>query len=275
MATDSAGILPYRPAPAGPAVLPGQMGDAFPGTQERARRPVPKGEPGADEEPLAAAVREFAEELGCSPFAGTPQELGTVRQPGGKRRRYSRRQRTSTRTPTRPRTYRWRSVHPDLSRHLGVSCLSRERVLTCGSRTRAPRTVSRALTSASWRALWVPKNSATVAELRLRRHVSEPTPLLRRNRSSGGEDHVEASDANCAQRASTVASRLRSLEQTVTPFRGRQHECSRLAPVAVDRLSTQDSRRSTRRSQNGRFTQLRAASRDEMPCGCREPCYGP
>ncbi len=29
MATDSAGILPYRPAPAGPEVLLRQMGDAF------------------------------------------------------------------------------------------------------------------------------------------------------------------------------------------------------------------------------------------------------
>ena len=47
------------------------------------------------------------------------------------------------------------------------------------------------------------------------------TPWLRRNRSSDGEDHVEASDASCAQRASTVANRYRSLEQTVTPFRGR------------------------------------------------------
>jgi hypothetical protein len=29
MATDSAGMLPYLPAPAGPEVLPGQTGNAF------------------------------------------------------------------------------------------------------------------------------------------------------------------------------------------------------------------------------------------------------
>ena len=35
--------------------------------------------------PLAAAVREFTEELGTPPPSGTPAPLGTVRQPSGKR----------------------------------------------------------------------------------------------------------------------------------------------------------------------------------------------
>src|SRR5690242_4609491 len=46
---------------------------------------VPKGEHDPSEEPLAAAVREFREELGCPPPPGTLRNLGTVRQPSGKR----------------------------------------------------------------------------------------------------------------------------------------------------------------------------------------------
>ena len=49
------------------------------------------------------------------------------------------------------------------------------------------------------------------------------------------------------------------------PISRPEHECSRFAPVAVNQPSTQDTQRSTRRSQNGPFTQFRAASRDEMP----------
>lgn len=44
---------------------------------------IPKGEYAADEDPLAAAKREFEEETGFSP-QGNPAELGEVRQPGGK-----------------------------------------------------------------------------------------------------------------------------------------------------------------------------------------------
>lgn len=46
---------------------------------------VPKGEYDADEEPLAAARREFAEELGSPPPAGEPVDLGEIRQKSGKR----------------------------------------------------------------------------------------------------------------------------------------------------------------------------------------------
>lgn len=46
---------------------------------------VPKGEYAEGEEPLAAARREFAEELGTAPPPGEPIDLGEIRQKGGKR----------------------------------------------------------------------------------------------------------------------------------------------------------------------------------------------
>jgi predicted NUDIX family NTP pyrophosphohydrolase len=46
---------------------------------------IPKGEFGEDEEPLSAARREFAEELGAPPPAGEPLALGEIRQRSGKR----------------------------------------------------------------------------------------------------------------------------------------------------------------------------------------------
>ena len=46
---------------------------------------IPKGEYAAGEEPLAAARREFAEELGSPPPGGPFDELGEVRQKSGKR----------------------------------------------------------------------------------------------------------------------------------------------------------------------------------------------
>ncbi len=45
---------------------------------------IPKGEYEADEEPLTAARREFAEELGTEPPAGQTLDLGEVRQKSGK-----------------------------------------------------------------------------------------------------------------------------------------------------------------------------------------------
>ncbi len=56
------------------------------GPQGRRAWSIPKGEYGADEDPLAAARREFAEELGAPPPEDGPyRELGEVRQSGGKR----------------------------------------------------------------------------------------------------------------------------------------------------------------------------------------------
>ena len=45
---------------------------------------IPKGEYGPDEEPLAAARREFQEELGVAPPAGPVLDLGEIRQRAGK-----------------------------------------------------------------------------------------------------------------------------------------------------------------------------------------------
>ncbi|WP_435840034.1 NUDIX domain-containing protein [Streptomyces chilikensis] len=45
---------------------------------------IPKGEYDADEEPWAAALREFREELGLEPPDGPAVPLGEVRQAGGK-----------------------------------------------------------------------------------------------------------------------------------------------------------------------------------------------
>lgn len=46
---------------------------------------IPKGEYAANEEPLAAARREFEEELGSPPPPGEPTDLGEIRQKSGKR----------------------------------------------------------------------------------------------------------------------------------------------------------------------------------------------
>lgn len=45
---------------------------------------IPKGEYGLDEDPLAAARREFAEELGAPPADGEPIDLGEIHQRAGK-----------------------------------------------------------------------------------------------------------------------------------------------------------------------------------------------
>ncbi|HTU86418.1 MAG TPA: NUDIX domain-containing protein [Solirubrobacteraceae bacterium] len=45
---------------------------------------IPKGEYPDDEDPLAAALREFEEELGSAPPAGKPVDLGEIRQKSGK-----------------------------------------------------------------------------------------------------------------------------------------------------------------------------------------------
>ena len=45
---------------------------------------IPKGEYSFDEDPLAAARREFEEELGTAPPDGEAQDLGEIRQKSGK-----------------------------------------------------------------------------------------------------------------------------------------------------------------------------------------------
>ena len=85
MVVHSAGILLHRPGPSGPEVLLGHMGGPFWARKDDGAWSVPKGEHDPDEDPLAAAVREFAEELCSPPPPGEPASLGTVRQPSGKR----------------------------------------------------------------------------------------------------------------------------------------------------------------------------------------------
>jgi predicted NUDIX family NTP pyrophosphohydrolase len=81
----SAGILLHRAGPTGPLILLGHMGGPFWARKDAGAWSIPKGEHGADDDPLAAAVREFTEELGSPPPPGSPVPLGTVRQPSGKR----------------------------------------------------------------------------------------------------------------------------------------------------------------------------------------------
>jgi len=79
----SAGLLLYRAAAGGPEVLLAHMGGPFWARRDAGAWSIPKGEYD-DEEPLAAARREFAEELGVPAPDGDPVDLGSVRQSGGK-----------------------------------------------------------------------------------------------------------------------------------------------------------------------------------------------
>lgn len=80
----SAGILLFRRSSGGVEVLLGHMGGPFWARRDAGAWSVPKGEYELDEEPLAAARREFQEELGLPVPAGDLVELGSVTQSGGK-----------------------------------------------------------------------------------------------------------------------------------------------------------------------------------------------
>jgi predicted NUDIX family NTP pyrophosphohydrolase len=88
----SAGILLFRHTPEGPQVLLVHPGGPFWARKDDGAWSIPKGEYEAEDDPRAAALREFEEELG-SPLALADDsaaldsaliDLGTVRQPGGK-----------------------------------------------------------------------------------------------------------------------------------------------------------------------------------------------
>ncbi|WP_166348575.1 NUDIX domain-containing protein [Phytoactinopolyspora limicola] len=83
----SAGLLLFRRTSGELEVLLGHMGGPFWARRDEAAWSVIKGEHQADEEPLAAARREFQEELGVPP-PEVPHtalvDLGSVRQSGGK-----------------------------------------------------------------------------------------------------------------------------------------------------------------------------------------------
>ena len=84
MAKESAGILLYRIRDEVIDVLLVHPGGPFWAKKDAGAWTIPKGEIGVKEEPLGAAIREFAEETGTS-LAGDFQPLPTIRQAGGKR----------------------------------------------------------------------------------------------------------------------------------------------------------------------------------------------
>jgi len=81
----SAGLLVYRRgANGGLEVLIAHMGGPFWANKDDRAWSIPKGEYEGDEEPLAAARREFEEEMGSPPPSGEVIGLGEQRQPSGK-----------------------------------------------------------------------------------------------------------------------------------------------------------------------------------------------
>jgi predicted NUDIX family NTP pyrophosphohydrolase len=81
----SAGILLFRRVDGDVQVLLGHMGGPLWARRDAGGWTIPKGEYRPDEEPLDAARREFAEELGLPvPVTAGLIELGSIRQAGGK-----------------------------------------------------------------------------------------------------------------------------------------------------------------------------------------------
>ena len=85
MPASSAGILLYRRRGDRLEVLLVHPGGPFWARRDQGAWSVPKGEYAAGEDPLDAARREFAEELGVEPPDGPAEDLDEVRQKGGKR----------------------------------------------------------------------------------------------------------------------------------------------------------------------------------------------
>lgn len=81
----SAGILLFRRRGDDVEVLIGHMGGPFWARKDAGAWTIPKGECHDGEDPLDAARREFAEELGSPPPGGELVDLGEVRQGSGKR----------------------------------------------------------------------------------------------------------------------------------------------------------------------------------------------
>lgn len=81
MPNPSAGIVLYRRAASGPEVFLIHPGGPF--WAKKDSWSIPKGEYSPDEEPLAAARREFEEETGLA-VNGDFLSLGVIRQPSGK-----------------------------------------------------------------------------------------------------------------------------------------------------------------------------------------------
>ncbi|WLQ07464.1 NUDIX domain-containing protein [Arthrobacter oryzae] len=85
MTVRSAGILLYRwPPAAGLEVWIAHMGGPFWARKDEHAWSIPKGEYAEDEDPLMAARREFAEEMGHPAPPADYLDLGAFRQPSGK-----------------------------------------------------------------------------------------------------------------------------------------------------------------------------------------------
>ncbi|PWC08326.1 NUDIX domain-containing protein [Mycetocola zhujimingii] len=85
MVVRSAGILLYRLTAAGEAeVWIAHMGGPFWAGRQAAAWSIPKGEYDPGEDPFAAALREFAEEIGAPAPDVRYSSLGEFRQPSGK-----------------------------------------------------------------------------------------------------------------------------------------------------------------------------------------------
>jgi predicted NUDIX family NTP pyrophosphohydrolase len=86
MVAHSAGILVYRGSAdsGGVEVFLVHPGGPFWARKDSGAWTIPKGEHGPDEDPLAAARREFLEETGQPVPDGRVLDLGEVRQRGGK-----------------------------------------------------------------------------------------------------------------------------------------------------------------------------------------------
>ena len=83
MAKESAGLLLFRRGAGGLEIFLVHPGGPFWAKKDAHAWSIPKGEFAADEDPLTAARREFAEETGLS-AAGTFIALSPCKQPGGK-----------------------------------------------------------------------------------------------------------------------------------------------------------------------------------------------
>jgi predicted NUDIX family NTP pyrophosphohydrolase len=80
----SAGILLYRLRDGAPEVLLVHPGGPFWANKDDGAWSIPKGEHGEDEDPRAAALREFEEETGTAPPPAALADLGSVRLKSGK-----------------------------------------------------------------------------------------------------------------------------------------------------------------------------------------------
>ena len=80
----SAGIVMYRHQAGALQVLLVHPGGPFWAKKEEGAWSIPKGEYDDPEDPLLAAKREFAEELGIAPPDAECRPLGDIKQSGGK-----------------------------------------------------------------------------------------------------------------------------------------------------------------------------------------------